>query len=292
MASFDADEGPAELRLRGNLAYKAHDFEDAIELYSQAIALHAHGTSPSVPATASASGTASYPADTYLAIGNRAACHLALSQWGSAAADARLAWEHSPGNDKYCFRLVSALRALGDGGDVTARTDAEAVLAAGLLKTPASAALLKLQQQQGAEGAASGKGSKRGTKRSQKGGISPIDRFYAAAAGGEDAFCGPCNPPPSDGAQREMGAQTKGALLVETAAQASYSDEEYLMLLHAKAFVERIQQGQLKGATQEHILSGRLAQLCMGGQEVGVGVGVGAGVCKCGWDVRYACNIC
>ena len=287
MASFDADEGPAELRLRGNLAYKAQDFEDAIELYSQAIALHAHGTSPSVPATASASGTASYPADAYLAIGNRAACHLALSQWGSAAADARLAWEHSPGNDKYCFRLVSALRALGDGGDVTARTDAEAVLAAGLLKTPASAALLKLQQQkqqQGAEGAASGKGSKRGgTKRSQKGGISPIDRFYAAAAGGEDAaFCSPCNPPPSEGALhvREKGTQTKGALLVETAAQASYSDEEYLMLLHVKAFVERIQQGQLKGATQEHILSGRLAQLCMGGQEVGVGVG--AGVCKCG----------
>jgi hypothetical protein len=155
-------------------------------------------------------------------------------------------------------------------------------LAAGLLKSPASAPLLKLKlQQQQPQGASGGSRPRRGAKRNQKGGLSPMDRFYAAAAGGEGAlFCSPCDPPPSAAAAGELGKAAEGAMLLETAAQASYSDEEYMMLLHAKAFVQRIQRGQLKSATQQHILSGRLAQLCMG-QEVSAGAGAGVGVGAC-----------
>jgi len=85
-----------------------------------------------------------------------------------------------------------------------------------------------------------------------------MDKFYAA---GEALLCSPCDPPPAVARTPQ-----RGALLLESAAQASYSDEEYLMLVHAKAFIRRIQQGQVESATREHVLSGHLQQLC-GGRE-------------------------
>jgi len=264
MASFDADEGPTELRLRGNASYKASEFETAIELYSQAVALHEHEHEKAQAQTQTLGrdgGSAPYPADAYLSIGNRSACHLALSQWEAAAADARLAWEHCPTNDKYCFRLVTALRALAaeDAEQLGAAEEAEAALAAGLQKIPASAALHKLKAQTTDAGAGpptKGKGKGKGKGE----GKSPIDKFYAAE---QALFCRPCDPPPSSRGRHEE-APAQGALLVETAAQAAYSDDEYALLLHAKAFVKSIQLGRGRSAAQQHILSGRLQQMCSG----------------------------
>ena len=297
MASFDADDGPTQLRLRGNEAYKNKEYDTAIELYSQVIAICEHDIAHNDRNSIN-SGNKCPETDIILALGNRSACYLAQRQWSQAATDARAAHQGAPENEKYCHRLVLSLREMaeefrqiGEGnadekGRIEAESalaEADAALSRSLQKNPNSSVLKALLS----TNKVSNTNRARNTTL-----LSAMPKNYpkvqtrkettnadlAATQGvfrSEDQYCSPCDPPPSSeqisrvgnirrsaAASGEHGAIKPSAFLLETSPQAAYTDEQYLMLVHLKEFINKVQKGHIRTATQEHILSGYFKQLC------------------------------
>ena len=134
MAEFESKEllALARLRQNGNDAYKSGDLLRAIQLYTEVI--------DSIPgADTDSLHPTEYP-DIVLALGNRAACHLSLKNYSTAAADAKAALKGHPNNDKYHYRLISALREQG------LEQECANALGVALKACPESKALYKLQK--------------------------------------------------------------------------------------------------------------------------------------------------
>jgi hypothetical protein len=245
---FDADDGVAELRQRGNVAYKRGDMEEAIEMYSQVLALAPTGV------------------EAGLALGNRSACYLSLKRWREAAEDAKAALLHTPESEKYHYRLVTALRELSKSksGSVEVEAEAARALAEALQRLPSSAVLRKLQQSTDVSMKANSSNARNGSGDS---GGSGGTVTWGNLGRNMPMFCEPCEPTSELASNASAGISGGGsrsaAVILETRTEAAYSESEYQMLLLARDLVKRLQRGD--GAAmqgQGHILSGLFARLC------------------------------
>ena len=117
------------LREKGNAMFRSGAFEEALLLYGAALAAEdaAEPTPPAVRATL---------------LGNRSACNLNLQRFGDAVEDAREALVCDPSGEKNHYRLIMALRGLGEG------EEANSVLQQALVQFPDASVFAKLQHKQ------------------------------------------------------------------------------------------------------------------------------------------------
>lgn len=115
-------------REQGNALFRSGAFEEALLLYGAALA--EDGEKPETPAVRAT------------LLGNRSACNLSLKRYDDARRDAREALALDPFGEKNHFRLIMALRGLGEVDE------ANSVLQQALVQFPGATAFAKLQQQQ------------------------------------------------------------------------------------------------------------------------------------------------
>ena len=206
----------AEDWAEGNAQYRRGNYREAIVSYSNALL------------AGSQDG-----AEAAIVLGNRAACHLALSHFAEAEADARSALALDATCEKHYYRLFTALKGLS-------RTEeAAVVLASGLAVIPGSKVFLKLQAQL-------------------------VGSVVATKAVNKKKALGVFEKQTWDDERRESAAMvSEGAMIIETAPGASYTATEHGMIKEVRSLIRQIQRGELgSNGLDSHRLSGVFKTLC------------------------------
>jgi hypothetical protein len=229
-----------EVRKQGNDLYREKDYEGAIGCYTAVL-----DENP----------------DVVLALGNRSAAYLALKKYPEAERDARRALELDFGNEKYSFRLASALLEQPERLD-----DCIMVIEDAVLLHPDNTALKKVERQaKEKKKKDEAREKKRERMKSGRSGAGFLNSRSANEVGifGDDLYCTPCDDD-NGGASSSNPFAADGALIIETIPGASYTELEYTMLTHVKDIVKSIQKGGLSssGILNNHFLSGKFKMLC------------------------------